>query len=355
MKLLFLTQVLDAGDAVLGFVPRWVEALAARVERVRVVALEVGDTAGLPANVDWREIGRRGVLRRYWRYRRVLGEALGPDGYDAVLAHMVPRYALLAQGPARRHGARVYLWYTHAAVDARLVRASNAVEKVFTASAESLRIDTPRRVVTGHGIDLRHFGSREEGPADPPRILAVGRLTPAKDPLTVIEAVRLLVAAGRDLRLDLVGGGLTVADKAYGERVRQALARSGLGERVALAGEVAYRDVPRWYERASVVVNASFTGSIDKVVLEAMASRRPFVSCNEAVPPLVGALGGRERALAFEKGDAADLARRIAALLDLPPMQRAELGEELRAIVARDHEVERLAGRLVAEMAGGRP
>lgn len=352
MKLLFLTQVLDADDAVLGFVPRWVEAFARRSDRVRVVALEVGNTQGLPRNVDWREIGRKGSLRRWLRYRSVLNEALGQDGFDAVLAHMVPRYALLAAGPARRRGARLYLWYTHAAVDDRLVRASNVVTKVFTASPESLRIDTPRRVVTGHGIDLHHFGRREEDPAVPPRVLAVGRLTPAKDPLTVIEAVRRLAAAGRDLRLDLVGGGLTVADQAYGARVRQALASSGLGDKVTLSGEVPYRDIAGWYDRASVVVNASLTGSIDKVVLEAMASRRPFVSCNEAVPRVVADLGPRAGALAFAPGDAAGLAARMGALLDMPADERARLGHDLRAIVARDHEVERLAERLVAEMGG---
>lgn len=143
-----------------------------------------------------------------------------------------------------------------------------------------------------------------------------------------------------------------MADQAYGERVRQALARSGLGDRVTLAGEVPYRDIAGWYSRASVVVNASFTGSIDKVVLEAMASGRPFVSCNEAVPPLVADLGDRARALAFEKGDAGDLAARIEALLDMPRETRARLGRDLRALVARDHEVERLAERLVAEMGG---
>ena len=65
MKLLFLTQVLDANDAVLGFVMRWIEGLAKVTERVRVVALEVGDISSLPDNVDVREVGRKGKIRRY--------------------------------------------------------------------------------------------------------------------------------------------------------------------------------------------------------------------------------------------------------------------------------------------------
>jgi glycosyltransferase involved in cell wall biosynthesis len=352
VKLLFLTQVLDADDAVLGFVSRWVEGLAHHCERVRVVALEAGNLEGLPANVDVRVVGRKGVVGRYLRYRSFLREALQKDGFDAVLAHMVPRYALVAAGPAKRANARLYLWYTHAAVDERLLRALNIVEKVFTASPESLRVDTPRRVVTGHGIDLRHFEHRDLGPAIPPRLLAVGRLTPAKDPLTVMEALSILVAEGRDVYLDLVGGGLTVVDEVYAREVRARAERADIRGRVELCGAIPYRDIPRWYARASVVVNSSKTGSVDKVVLEAMASRRPVVSCNESIPPVLAGLGARAKDLEFAPGDARELATKVAACLDMPAAERERLGTDLRAIVARDHEVDALMHRLCVEMGG---
>ncbi|MCB9915500.1 MAG: glycosyltransferase family 4 protein [Planctomycetes bacterium] len=354
MKLLFLTQVLDRGDAVLGFVSRWVRALAAQCEAVRVVALEVGDTSDLPPNVDWREVGRRGRLGRYLRYKRLLREAFGTDGYDTVLAHMVPRYTLVSDAPARRAGARRFLWYTHAGVDARLRRAVPLVEKVFTASPESLRLDAPNKVVTGHGIDLEHFGRPEHGaPARPPRLLSVGRLTPKKDPLTVLEATARLVARGRDVHLDLVGAGLTGSDAGYRDEVTARIARLGLGERVVLHGAVPYVDVPWSYARATVVINASLTGSLDKVTLEAMASRRPVVSCNDTSPRLFAELGDAGAALCFPAGDADALAQRLERLLDLDDAQRLALGERLRAIVARDHEVDVLAARLVREMGGG--
>jgi glycosyltransferase involved in cell wall biosynthesis len=317
---------------------------------VRVVALEAGDVSTLPANVDVRVVGREGRLRRWLRYRAILSEALAKDRFDVVLAHMVPRYALVAAGPAHRHGARVYLWYTHAAVDSRLKRASRTVEKVFTASPESLRIDTEKRVVTGHGIDLHHFADRGEEPDSPPRLLAVGRLTPSKDPLTAVEAVSILVAEGRDLRLDLVGAGRTKVDQVYAREVEEKVESLGLGDRVSKLGDVPYLEIPKWYARSSVVINASSTGSLDKVVLEAMAMRRPFVSCNEAVPRVIASLGARADALAFRRGDARDLAQKIKALLDMPKAERSRLGDDLRAIVARDHEVDALMARLCDEM-----
>lgn len=350
MKLVFLTQVLDRNDAVLGFVTRWVEGFAAHSERVRVVALEVGDTSGLPANVDWREVGRRGVVRRYLRYRSILKEALERERFDAVLAHMVPRYANVAAPFARRAGARLYLWYTHGGVDARLERAVREVEKVFTATKESLRVASPKTVVTGHGVDLAHFDPRGVEPATPPIVLSVGRLTPAKDPLTVISALARLRETGSDARLEWAGGGLAAGDAAYRETVEARIRELGLASAVTLHGAVPYRDVPELYARASVVVNSSHTGSLDKVVLEAMAAARPVLSCNDAFGGVIAELGDAARELHFEKSDPESLAGALRRLLARTPADRDVLGARLRAIVARDHEVDRLMARLCAEM-----
>lgn len=350
MKLLFLTQVLDANDAVLGFVPRWIEGLARRCERVRVLALEVGNIEGLPANVDVREIGRKGWIGRYLRNRRYLREALLEEGFDTVFAHMVPRYTLLSTGLAKKAGAREFLWYTHGAVDGRLERAVRAVELVFTASEESLRIDTPKKVVTGHGIDLEHFSSRGVEPVRPIRLLEVGRLTPAKDPLTVIAAVGILVSRGFDVHLDLVGGGLVASDDAYARRVAEQIDVGGLRERVVLHGAVPYREIVPYYQRATMVLSASRTGSIDKVVLESMACARPVVTCNDSFPRLFRELGADGEKLLFEPGSAASLADRIEGILRLRQPERTALGERLRSLVARDHEVDALMGRLVDHM-----
>lgn len=349
MKLVFLTQVLDREDAVLGFVVRWLSGLAARCERVRVVALEVGDTGGLPANVDWVEIGRRGTLRRWLRYRRALADALGRDGFDTLLAHMVPRYALLARGPARRHGRPLYLWYTHAGVDRRLRAAERVVDGIFTVNRASLRLETDKRIETGHGIDLAHFDVAPVPPG-PVRLLAVGRRTPAKDPLTLIRALGALCARGIEVELDLVGGALAAGDPAYGESVRAQIASLGLERAVHLFDDVPYGDIPARYAACTLLVSASRTGSVDKVVLEAMAARRPAITCNEAFDDVFASLGPDAAALHFPHGDAQALAQRVDALLARTPAQRAELGERLRAIVRRDHEVDALMEKLVRRM-----
>ena len=73
---------------------------------------------------------------------------------------------------------------------------------------------------------------------------------------------------------------------------------------------------------------------------------------NEAVLPLFAELGPDAELLGFEPGNAAQLAERIEALLALTQAERDALGARLRAIAARDHEVDALMRRLVAEMGG---
>lgn len=352
MKLIFVTQVIDRGDAVLGFTSRWIRGFAQHCERVRVIALQVGDTSDLPDNVDVRELGRRGRISRFLRYRKLLNEAFA-DGFDTVLSHMVPRYAVHAHGPARKAGAREFLWYTHAGVDARLLKAIECVERVFTATEESLRVDTPKRLVTGHGIDVEHFDAAGKLPVDPPRLLSVGRLTPRKDPLTIIEALGRLRAEGRDVGLDLVGAGLVKSDESYARAVQQRIEDFRLSDRVRLLGSVPYLEVPANYAAASIVINASLTGSLDKVTLEAMASRRPVISCNDTAPALFAELGADADLCCFTAGDDAGLAERIGKLLDRGPSGRGALGERMRQIVVRDHRVEDLMERLVRAMQGG--
>ena len=80
---------------------------------------------------------------------------------------------------------------------------------------------------------------------------------------------------------------------------------------------------------------------------------RPAVTCNESFPPIFAELGGDAADLVYEPGDVEGLTARLGRLLDRTPAERTALGERLRGIVERDHEVDALMARLVEGM--GRP
>jgi glycosyltransferase involved in cell wall biosynthesis len=344
MHLVVLTQVLDRQDAVLGFFHGWCEEFAARTERLTVFAQRVGEVR-LPANADVRSLGKEGGAGRIGMARRLAAGLLslrGAQRPDAVWVHMVPRLALYAAPVLVPRRVPMYLWYTHKAVDRNLRLAVPLVRKVFTASEESFRLQSAagKRVVTGHGIDCRRFA-----PGDRSRdvdVLSVGRLAPSKGQDELLVALDSVPGATAVLAGDI----LLESDVPFREALRAKAAT--MDGRVRLAGAVPWVEVADLMRRSRVMVNASRTGSIDKVVLEAMACGALPLSCNESFEPLLrDELGGR---LLFRRDDPADLAAGLRALLALPAADAAALGARLRSKVLEGHDLQRLVPRMLAVM-----
>ena len=346
MHLVILTQVLDRQDAVLGFFHGWCAEFAGHVERLTVFAQRVGAT-DLPGNVSVRSLGKETGGGRLTMLQRLVSGLTGLRGAnrpDAIWAHMVPKFVLYAAPVAMPRGIPLYLWYTHKGVDRSLRMAVPLVRKVFTASEESFRLASRhgRRVVTGHGIDCAHFRSgRWPRPVD---VLTVGRLAPSKGQDELLAALALLPACPRT---EVAGDILLDSDIPFRAQLHERAARDFPGQ-VRFLGAVPWPAVADVMRRARVMVNASRTGSVDKVVLEAMACGTLPLTCNESFEPLLGP----ELAplLMFRKDDPRDLADGLLRLLALTDAEGEALGARLRLRVQEDHDLSRLIPRMVAEM-----
>ena len=345
MRLVILTQVLDRRDAVLGFFHAWCERFAQEVDELVVVAQEVGEVE-LPANVRVVSLGReRGAGRNLMAlrlFRCVIG-LRGGGGPTVIWGHMVPRFILNAAPAAWLRGFPMYLWYTHKGVDRSLRLACRFVRAVFTASAESFRHEGAydRRVVTGHGIDGSQFGQ-----ATGPRavdVLAVGRLCPTKGQVELLDAVELLDPVPS---VEFAGDVLLDADLPYKELLVERAA--SLDGSVTLLGAVPHIEVADVMRRARVLVNTSRTGSVDKVVLEAMAAGAIPLTCNESFVAVFDE--ELQQRLMFRHDHPDDLAEKLRAVLALSDEERDALGARLRDIVLRDHDLDRLIPAMVARM-----
>ncbi len=242
MNLLVVTQKVNKNDSNLGFFCVWIEKLAAQVDHLYVVCLEKGGY-NLPSNVTVLSLGKENKKTSFlvysFRFYRALLELRGK--YDGVLIHMNPEYAIFGGLLWRVTGKKVLLWYVHKAVNFRLWLAEKFVTKIFTASKESFRLPSKKVEVVGHGI-LDIFTSQEKTAA----LLWVGRNDPSKN-------LPLAQAAAR-----IVGMSLTiVSNKPQQELIYE-------------------------YGRHQVLIHTSSTGSMDKVVLEALASGLIVITTSEA-------------------------------------------------------------------------
>ncbi len=350
MRLLFLTQSLDLDDPILGFAHGWIAALARHVDHVIAAPLRAG-RVDLPGNVEVRSLGKERVdstLQKLRGFSRVVGGACRRGEVDAILAHMVPRYAVYAAPFALPRRIPLFLWYTHKGVDWSLRMAEPLIRRAFTASERSFRLPSDKKVVTGHGIDTSAFAPpTPDDPAPTHDVAVVGRIAPAKDPLVLIEALGLLKARGLRPRVVLAGGTLLDAHDAYRREVEARVEALGVGDQLTFLGPVPHHAIRSVFLDAPLFVTPSRTGSVDKTVLEAMACGRIVVTCNESFEEVLGPLAER---LLFPVGDAEALAARLQELLALAAEEREELARGLRDIVRRDHDLERLAARLAREM-----
>ena len=374
MRVLLITQEIDENSALLGVTLTWIRHLAPKVDHVAVLALSVG-AANLPANVSLYSMGKERsanklfLLRNFYRY---LWRLLRRREVDVVFVHMVPRYAILAAPLARLFRVPIVLWNAHGTVSRYLRIAHNLVAAVVTASPESFRINSPKRIVTGHGIDADYFTAAEQEPtatADGRRfvtcatdaatdgdialasagskvLLTVGRLSRSKDYGTIIQALDLLRSRSPDLDvcLRIIGTPFFADDRAYLTELEGLVRELALEAQVTFVGKVPNRLMVDEYRRCDVLINASHTGSIDKVVLEAMACEKPALTCNESFAPV---LANHEGMLMFAPSDPAELAARLTSVLALDESRGSELGRTLRQIVVDDHSVEGLTDRFV--------
>jgi glycosyltransferase involved in cell wall biosynthesis len=170
------------------------------------------------------------------------------------------------------------------------------------------------------GVDVERFrpAARIDGP--PWRLLHVASLNPVKDQLTLIGALRQLVALGLAVHLDIVGE--DTLDGAIADRAAQ----WDLATRVTFHGFQPSDALVGLYQRADLFVLSSRHEAANVAVLEAAACGLATAGTH------VGYLAdwSPDRAVAVAPGDPLALAGGIAGLL-ADPSRRDRLAAAARA------------------------
>lgn len=142
-------------------------------------------------------------------------------------------------------------------------------------------------------------------------ILHVGTLQPRKNIPFLLEAVARL---GRpEVPLVLVGG-----RGWYYETIFDRVETLGIADRVRFAGYVDDGDLPLWYNAATVLTFPSLYEGFGLPVAEALACGTAVVAADSSSIPEAGG----DVAHYFTPGDVADLAARLAQVLDTPALLR---------------------------------
>jgi glycosyltransferase involved in cell wall biosynthesis len=342
----------DADDPVLVFTTTWLRALAPHFESIDVVTMRKG-RLDLPTNVTVHSLGKEegrsepvralifyGSLLRLTAHRR----------YAVCFAHQAPLFSVMAAPVLKARGIPTVMWYAHGSTPTILRVAEKVVDQVVTSSPEGFRLSSSKVTVVGQGVDTSFYvPNRHRQRATPPfTLVCAGRIAPVKGLELLVAAVEILAGRlGQDALHVCLIGPILPQDRAYADELRADIARRRLDQIVELVGSLTIEDLLREYQAADLLVNTSRTGSLDKVVLEAMSCCTPVVSSN---PPYERILATVDRRLFVRRATAEAIAEACETVLRMPPEMRLQLGTALRCVVVEDHSLERLANLLVNEV-----
>lgn len=288
MKLLIITQKVDKNDDVLGFFHDWIREFSKYAEKITVICLYKGEF-DLPANVRVLSLGKEiGASRAKYLlnfYRYILAER---ENYDSVFAHMNTEYVLLGGWLWRLLGKRVALWYAHGAVTWKVRVAEFFSHVVLSSSKTGFRMPSTKLMLTGQGIDTDLFRPDSIRKNDSTlRILSVGRIAPIKHYEQMIESAAILNDRNISFEMTIAGQPLTDKDQRYLKSLQEQVAKNNLNSKIHFIGSVPFRKVAELYRKHDLFINVSDTGSLDKAVLEAMASGLIILTANEAYKDII--------------------------------------------------------------------
>ncbi len=183
-------------------------------------------------------------------------------------------------------------------------------------------MDPERTVIFPWGVDLQHFT-----PATDRRPLNTDHFTlfcnrswePRYGVDVLAKAFVKVAEQNPDVDLLLIGGG------SQAQLIRQILQRGGVLDRVSLPGQVAQKDLPRWYHMADLYISPSHIDGSSVSLMEALACGIPCLVSD--IPANKEWVTENENGWLFPDGNADALAEKILAAI----AQRKKLPEVGRA------------------------
>jgi glycosyltransferase involved in cell wall biosynthesis len=193
------------------------------------------------------------------------------------------------------------------------------------------------------GVDLSRLPEKKPNGRARKRFLTVGRVSPEKGHVGLIEAFAGAVSRGLDAELRLVGDGPDL------EIVKRAIEAHRIGDRVSMPGRVAEERVLEEMADADFFVMTSFMEGLPVVLMEALALELPVIApCVAGIPELVV---HRETGLLFAPSHWEELTERMLELAADPELA-SRMARAGRARVEKEFDVDRAVEPLFSRLMG---
>jgi len=259
---------------------------------------------------------------------------------------MNPEYTMLSAPLAKVFGKKLVVWYAHGFINWKAKLIEKLADIIVTSSPAGFRLPSPKVRILQQGIDTELFqpAALSQKNNETTEIITVGRISPTKGYEAMIQAIDLLIKQkNRKIKFSIIGEAPLKNQADYLLKLKKMVKSIGLDEIINFLGKIPNLELPRQLQAADIFINLSSTGSLDKAVLEAMASGCLILTGNEAYVKILPA------SLIVKKNDPEFLAEKIDWLINLSIAEQDELKRQLRAEVVTNHNLNNLAKKITEQ------
>lgn len=294
-----------------------------------------------------------GFISAYWKARNLI-KCFKPDVIHSHMVHanLFARYLRLSVNIPKlictAHSSNEGGWgrmLAYRLTDSLCDFSTNVSQEAMDISVKRGAVPSQRIAAMYNGIDAKRFSfnltSRSRMRAElgvgenTPLLLAVGRLSVAKDYPNLLSAFSVLATNLKDVQLAIIGSGEEQ------DRLTAMVAAQGLKERIHFLG--LRRDVSDWMSAADVYVMSSAWEGMPLVLLEAMACKRVVVATDcGGVKEVLGDAG-----ILVPAKNSEALATAINQALSLDPMTAKKIGTQAREYVIRNYSLDAVAAKWI--------
>jgi glycosyltransferase involved in cell wall biosynthesis len=355
MSILIITRKIDKNDSRSSFFIDWILEFAKHIDNLYIICQELGDSGALPDNVEIYSLEKEKGKNRISQFTLLLYYfiTLLPKT-DGVFSHMMPIYSVVAGPWCKIYHKKLIQWYTHKKVNLMLKIANFWVDEFISASPESFHLKTKKKVnIFGHGINtenfqfpISNFQKNSKIQNSKFKILSVGRISPVKNIDLIVKTAEIIKLSNLEFKdkilFQIIGGPGLLEQASYMKDLEKEVHEKKLDSVVDFLGPLPQDEIIPYYQNCDLFVNFSETGSLDKVVLEAMASKKIVLTSNVAFKNIVPA------ELFLEKNDTNLLIEKIKEIYFMQDDRKNKIRERLFKEVEENHNLANLIKKIVA-------
>ena len=338
MKIIILNLCTDKKNTILGFATQWIELLSNYFEEIHVVTMQSGFYK-FKKNVFVYEI-KKSKLRLLTFYLAII-KIIFKKNIDACFAHMTPFQLNLSFPFFFIKNVKTLLWYEHGKVTNTLRIANYLCDRTISASKSKYNLNNKKNFVLGHGIDTDLFyPKRQKKDRAGFNIIYVGRISRIKgiDKLLILM-IKLKSLKKQNYHLDIIGDTAGKDSEKYYQTLKKFIKENNLSKEVTFKNGIERENLPFIYSNADILISASKTNSLDKVVLEAMACETIVLTSNYAFSEILCKSEVNE--CFCKSNDINALFKSLLALLEKDKSEKLKIQKALRKIVLKDHSIKK--------------